>query len=118
MFVLRQIVIRSLQRSWIVSSFSMQPVLLRSYTLSVTLKSVRGYHSPKSYGIEAANSHVFEDLRKVYKSTELDILCSLQTRYPECTVTMAPASTGLIEYAKTGEATASLILKAKNCCRD
>lgn len=112
MSVLSKTVLGSLRRNWTVSPVSVQRVLPRPYI--VNLKFGRGYHPPNSYGIEAANAHVFEDLRKSYKSTELDILRSLQTRYPEWTVTMAPASTGLIEFAKAGEATALLDTQSQN----
>ena len=114
MSVLRKAMLGGLQRTCIASRPPVQQVLPSPYIVSVTLKLFRGYHSPNSYGVETANAHVFEDLRKVYKSTELDILCSLQTRYPEWTVTMAPASTGLIEYAKAGEATATLDTEGQN----
>ncbi|CAD6573434.1 MAG: hypothetical protein ASARMPREDX12_006022 [Alectoria sarmentosa] len=112
MSILRKATLRSLQGAWMSYPVFMRRVLLRPYV--VNLKFARRYHAPNSYGIEAANAHVFEDLRKVYKSTALDILCSLQTRYPEWTVTMAPASTGLIEYAKAGEATAVLDIESQN----
>ena len=51
---------------------------------------------------------MFEDLPKVSKSTELDILCPLQTRYREQTTTMSHASAGLLEYAEASEAIAIL----------
>ena len=108
MSVLRRTVFGGLQKTWMTSPSSVHWNFLRLYMVSVTLKASRGYHSPMSYGVETANAHVFEDLRKVYKSTELDILCSLQTRYPEWTVTIAPASTSLLKYAKAGKASAIL----------
>ena len=103
-----------LQKTWMTSPTSVHWNLLKQCMVSVSLRPYRGYHSPMSYGVETANAHVFEDLRRVYKSTELDILCSLQTRYPEWTVTMTPASTGLLEYAKAGEATAILDIGGQN----
>lgn len=106
--MLKKIVLGSLQTNRMVFLTSAQQLPLIPCMGSLYLKFFRGYHSPGSYGVEAANAHVFEDLRKVYKSPELDILYSLQARYPEWTVTMAPAATGLIEYAKAGEATAIL----------
>ena len=113
MSVLQRIMLGCVPKTWTASHSSMQRVLLGPCIAPVTLRSFRGYHFPRSYGVEGAHAHVFEDLRKVYKSTELDIFCSLQTRYPEWTVTMAPASTGLIEYAKAGQAVAILDIEGQ-----
>ena len=114
MAVLGKTVFGGLQKTWMTPPTSVQWTLLKPSMLCVTIKASRGYHSPVSYGVETANAHVFEDLRRVYKSPELDIVCSLQTRYPEWTVTMTPASTGLLEYAKAGEATAVLDTGGQN----
>ena len=108
-----------LQRTWTASHTIKYLTVPRSCIISVTSRSSRAYHPPQSYGIDAANAHVFEDLRNVYQFTDhtppdLHILSSLQARYPEWTVTMASASTGLLEYAKAGEATAILDTNGPN----
>ena len=113
MSILRITMLGVLQRTWTASHTIKQGTLLKSFLLPVTSSSSRAYHPSQSYGVDAANAHVFEDLRKLYQFTEdaspeLHILSSLRARYPEWTVTMASASTGLLEYAKAGEAIAIL----------
>ena len=108
-----------LQRTWTVSHAIKQRTLLKSFLLPVTSSSSRAHHPSQSYSVDAANAHVFEDLRKIYEFTEdaspeLHILCSLRARYPEWTVTMASASTGLLEYARAGEAIAILDTEGQN----
>ena len=108
-----------LQRTWTASHTIKQGTLLKLCIAPVISRSSRAYHPPHSYGVDAANAHVFEDLRKVYQFTEdaspeIHILSSLQARYPEWTVTMASASTSLLEYAKAGEAIAILDTKGPN----
>ena len=108
-----------LQRTWTASHTIQQGTLLRSFLLPVTSWPSRAYHPPQSYGVDNANARVFDDLRNVYQFTqdvspELHILSSLQTRFHEWTVTMASASTGLLEYAKAGEAVAILDTQGPN----
>ena len=108
-----------LQRTLTASHTIQQGTLLRAFLLPVTSWSSRAYHPPQSYAVDTANARVFDDLRKVYQFTqdaspELHILSSLQARYPEWTVTMASASTGLLEYAKAGEAVAILDTQGPN----
>jgi len=54
-------------------------------------------------GVEIANANVYQDLQKRYKYEALDILQSLQARYPDWTVTMTLASTGLLGFANAGK---------------
>ncbi|KAM0799150.1 P-loop containing nucleoside triphosphate hydrolase protein [Usnea florida] len=114
MSALRRLTPRSHQ-FWTASSLSIKRVHFSPRTSSIIVKASRKYNSSNSYGVEAASANVFQDVRKAYDdSTELSILCSLQARYPEWTVTMAPASTGLIEYAKAGQAKAVLDTESQN----
>lgn len=113
MSALRKLTPRSHQL-WAASPLSLKRVHFSPSTFSITVKVSRKYYSSNFYGVEAASANVFQDVRKGYKSTELSILCYLQARYPEWTVTMAPASTGLIEYAKAGEAKAVLDTESQN----
>jgi hypothetical protein len=55
-----------------------------------------------------------EDFRKAREETALDIFCSLQTRYPDWTVTMTPGSTGLKAFADASQATAKLDVESEN----
>lgn len=80
---------------------------------SSALRNTQSYHFRSSPAVEAANSHVFEGFRKAYDNTALDILCSLQSRYPDWKVKMTPASTGLIAFADAGHATAKLDVESQ-----
>ncbi len=77
------------------------------------IKDTQRFASSSSLGIEHANAGVFQDLRTAYKSEELNILQSLQARYPDWTVTMTPASTGLLELANAGHAVAKLDIESQ-----
>ena len=113
MSALRKLTQRSHQL-WAASPLYVKRVHFSPYTFYIIVKAARKYYSSTSHGVEAASANVFQDVRKAYESTELSILCSLQARYPEWTVTMAPASTGLIEYAKAGQAKAVLDTESQN----
>ncbi|KAL2039725.1 hypothetical protein N7G274_007584 [Stereocaulon virgatum] len=73
----------------------------------------RSYHVRSSPAIEAAHARVLEDFRKAREETALDIFCSLQTHYPDWTVTMTPGSTGLKAFADAGQATAKLDVESE-----
>ena len=75
---------------------------------SLLPKLIRNHHASTTHGVEIANANVFEDVQKSLDSKELAILMSLNSRYPDWTVTMTPSSTGLIPFANAGEATATL----------
>ena len=69
---------------------------------------MRSYHASASSGVELAHTNVFRDMSKPFsKNTEHDILSSLRARFPDYSVTMAHCSTGLLAFAKAGQATAT-----------
>ena len=80
---------------------------------SSALRHTQSYHFRSSPAVEAANSHVFEEFRKAYDNTALDIQCSLQSRYPDWTVTLTSASTRLIAFADAGQSTAKLDVESQ-----
>ncbi|KAI4263808.1 MAG: hypothetical protein L6R42_001059 [Xanthoria sp. 1 TBL-2021] len=61
---------------------------------------------------KSAKTQVFDDLRTHYgatrHSTELAITTSLRSRYPDCSTTVTPAMTGILSFAKAGQAEAKL----------
>ncbi|KAI4108958.1 MAG: hypothetical protein LQ339_002077 [Xanthoria mediterranea] len=60
----------------------------------------------------SAKTQVFDDLRRHYgairHSTELAITNSLRSRYPDCSTTVTPATTGVLSFAMAGQAEAEL----------
>lgn len=72
---------------------------------------------PQSTLVATRDAHVnvFEDARVFFKRDENhNIFRSLQARYPEYTVTQVDASAGLLDFARAGEATATLDTEGQN----
>lgn len=69
----------------------------------------RNYHDLKSPGSETAHAYVFEDIRAdITDSLEYHIYASLQGRYLDYTVTTVDSTADLLQFARAGEARASL----------
>ena len=72
----------------------------------------------ESFANSKAGTNVFDDLQKhsagPRTSTGLAILTSLRGRYPEWTVTVTPATTGLFTFAQAGNAQADLDTKTES----
>ena len=72
----------------------------------------------ESFAISKAGSNVFEDYQKHNSapqiSTEVAILTSLRNRYPEYTVTGTPYTTGLLAFARDGQALADLDIRTES----
>ncbi|KAL8804868.1 MAG: hypothetical protein Q9200_005644 [Gallowayella weberi] len=66
----------------------------------------------ESNTLESAKAQVFDDVRKHYGgtrySTDLTITNSLRFRYPDYTTTVTPDRTGILAFAKAGQAEAKL----------
>ncbi|KAL9035316.1 MAG: hypothetical protein Q9180_004927 [Flavoplaca navasiana] len=65
-----------------------------------------------SSSTQSAESQVYEDFKRHYgatcPSTNLAIVTSLRSRYPDHSVTVTPSRTGIIDFATAGQAEAGL----------
>lgn len=79
--------------------------------------AVQAEMAGESYAISKAASNAFDDYldhnSALQVSTEVAILSSLRSRYPDYTVTPTPSTTGVLSFARDGQASADLDLKTE-----